>query len=272
VPDAPHPTADAATAATWEALRDQTAPAAFTAAVADLLATTLDLSRPMVDVGAGSGHLMVALAERGAQAVALDLSVEMLERVPGRLPRAAADAVRLPLRDGAAGSVLAAHLLHVVPDWAAAVAELDRVAGADGVVLVQAGASSGIAGAPMQLRAVFRGHLPERALTGSPVAHDPGILDAAFLAQGRTVTELPEVRVSRQETPRGVLRWLQGNLWTWPGPTTAAERAAAAEATMAWSAGQGMDPDEPFETASINRWRSYSRPSENPRGLAGALE
>lgn len=254
-----HPVADSATSATWEALRDQTAPAAFTAAVADLLAAHVGLGRPVVDVGAGSGQLVGALADRGMRVVALDLSVPMLERVAADLARAAADATCLPVRDAAAGAVLAAHLLHVVPGWRAAVAELDRVAGPDGVVLVQAGPSSGILGSSVQLREVFRQHMPPRALAGNEVADDPAVLEAAFAAVGRSGSDLPEIRVARQETPRGVLDWLQRNLWTWPGPSTDAEREAAAEATAAWAVGAGIDLDEPFETAAVNRWRSYRR-------------
>src|SRR5687768_10774267 len=97
---ASHARADPAAAATWEALRDQTAPAAFTAAVAGLLAVTVDLGRPVVDVGVGAGQLAGALADRGAQVVALDLSLPMLERVRPDLARVAADATRLPLRSG----------------------------------------------------------------------------------------------------------------------------------------------------------------------------
>ena len=254
-----HPPADPVAAATWEALRDQTAPAGFTAAVADLLAATIDLERPVVDVGVGAGQLAGALADRGALVVGVDLSLPMLRRVRADLARVAADATRLPLRSGAAGAVLAAHVLHVVPDWRAAVAELDRVAGRDGLVLVQAGPSSGILAASKELRAVFRDHLPARAHVGNEVADDPGALDGAFAELGRTAADLPQVRRPRQETGRGVLRWLQGNAWTWPGPTTEEERAAAAEATAAWAAGQGLDLDQPFETESINTWRSYRR-------------
>lgn len=267
---ASHDPADPAAAATWEALRDQTAPPAFTAAVADLLAATVDLGRPVVDVGVGAGQLAGALADRGAHVVALDLSLPMLQRVRPDLARVAADATRLPLRSAAAGAVLAAHVLHVVPDWRAAVTELDRVTTVDGLVLVQAGPSSGILAASKELRAVFRDHLPAQAHVGNEVADDPAVLDAAFAALGRTAIDLPEVRRPRTETGRGVLRWLQGNAWTWPGPTTEQERSAAADATVAWAAEQGIDLDQPFETESINRWRGYRRPS--PNVAAGAPE
>ena len=256
----PHPTADAATAATWTPLRHHTASPAFTGAVAEVLARDVDLLRPVLDVGAGSGHLMAALAGRGAHVVTLDLSVPMLERVPAGLRPVAGDATVLPVRSGAAGAVLAAHVLHVVPDWEGAVAELDRVAGPEGVVLVQATPSTGATGPAASLRSVFREHLPARALLGNEVAYEPKRLDVAFAGLGREATDLPEVRMPRQETGRGVLRWLSGNLWTWPGPTTEAERTRAAKAAEAWATAQGMDLDKPFETASVSRWRCYARP------------
>ena len=256
----PHPAADAATAATWTALRHHTAPPAFTVAVAELLARHVDLLRPVLDVGAGSGHLVAALAARGAHVVTLDLSVPMLERVPVGLRRVAGDATALPVRSGGAGAVLAAHVLHVVPDWEGAVAELHRVAGPGGVVLVQAFPSTGATGPGAPLRSVFRDHLPPRALVGNVVADEPKRLDVAFAGLGREATDLPEVRMPRQETGRGVLRWLSGNLWTWPGPTTEAERARAAEAAEAWASAEGIDLDEPFEVGAISRWRCYGRP------------
>ena len=256
-----HPPADAATAVTWNALRQHTAPAAFTEAVAGLLLEEVDRGRPILDVGAGSGQLARALTDRGASVIALDLSVPMLELVPRQLVRVAADATRLPLAAGSVGAALAAHVLHVVPAWPEAIAELDRVVGPAGVVLVQSAPSSGVLGGLPELRAVYRGSLPARALVGSEVAGPDGdrVLERAFAVVGRTAHDLPTVKAARQETARGVIGWMQGNPWTWPGPTTDEERSAAAGATEVWAAGAGIDLDEPFETTTLNRWRAYRR-------------
>lgn len=260
-PDPTHPPADAATAVRWNALRQHTAPAAFTEAVAGLLLEEVDRGRPILDVGAGGGQLAQALTDRGAPVIALDLSLPMLELVPGHLVRMAADATRLPLPPGSVGAALAAHVLHVVPAWPEAIAELDRVVGPAGVVLVQSASSSGVLGRLPDLRAVYRDSLPARALVGSEVAGADGdeVLERGFAVVGRVAHDLPTVKAVRQETARGVIGWMQGNPWTWPGPTTDQERSAAAAATETWAASAGVDLDEPFETTAVNRWRAYRR-------------
>ncbi len=172
-----------------------------------------------------------------------------------------ADAAPPPPRRAAAAAALAAHVLHVVPAWTEAVAELVRVVGPEGVVLVQSGASSGVLGHLTDLRAVYRDYLPARALVGSDVAGPEGaeVLARAFAELGRAGTDLPVVEVARQETARGVIRWMQGNPWSWPGPSTDAERAAAAAAATSWARTTGLDLDEPFATKAVNRWRAYRR-------------
>lgn len=85
--------------------------------------------------------------------------------------------------------------------------------------------------------------------------------DAATAATWEALRDdLAEVRVARPGTRRGMLRWLQGNPWTWPGPSNDDERVAAAEATVAWASAEGLDLDAPLEAESVNRWRSYERP------------
>ena len=64
-------------------------------------------------------------------------------RHPSALPLVQADATRLPFRDGTFGGAVVAHVLHLVSDWRAVVAELRRVVRPGGVLLVTRGRAPG---------------------------------------------------------------------------------------------------------------------------------
>jgi len=122
------------TGAYWEHhpnYRDADAPSARAfadpkaARIAGLLG--LDGTEPVLDVGAGTGHLGAAFARRGHPVVAVDLARALLARNPARAGRVRADALRLPFPDGAFPLVVEASLLHHVGDPAAVLREMARV-------------------------------------------------------------------------------------------------------------------------------------------------
>jgi len=78
------------------------------------------------DVGCGNGLYLSALRERGVRAAGCDLSLGMLRSAP-HPALINADVGALPVLDGAVDVVLAAHMLDIVPDRAAALRELRRV-------------------------------------------------------------------------------------------------------------------------------------------------
>ena len=97
----------------------------------DIAAWVLDLAglRPgtrVLDAGCGNGIYLRALRERRINAVGCDLSSGML-RAAAHPALINADVTALPVRDGAFGVVLAAHLLDLVPDRSTALRELRRV-------------------------------------------------------------------------------------------------------------------------------------------------
>jgi len=101
---------------------------AFAHPKAALIAETLGLrgDEPLLDVGAGTGHLTEAFRERGHAVLALDASAGMLARNPAPV-RLLADAARLPFPDGAFALAVEANLLHHVPDPVAVLREMARV-------------------------------------------------------------------------------------------------------------------------------------------------
>ena len=69
---------------------------------------------------------------------------KLIEKAGGRatFPVLQADATRMPFVDGAFGAAYLRWVLHLIPDWRAALAEAVRVVGRGGAVLVLLGAAS----------------------------------------------------------------------------------------------------------------------------------
>jgi SAM-dependent methyltransferase len=97
--------------------------------LAGLLAGLVPERGPLLEVGVGTGVVAAGLTELGRTVVGVDLSLPMLavarQRLPGRV--AAADALRLPVPTAAVAGVLLIHVLHLVADIPATLAEAARV-------------------------------------------------------------------------------------------------------------------------------------------------
>ena len=97
----------------------------------------------LLEVGVGTGRIALPLHRRGRRVVGVDLSLPMLERYRAKAAAAGlppppvlrADATRLPFRDACFDAVLAVHVLHLVPSWERALAEVRRVLVAGGLLL-----------------------------------------------------------------------------------------------------------------------------------------
>jgi ubiquinone/menaquinone biosynthesis C-methylase UbiE len=92
----------------------------------------------LLEVGIGTGRIAVPLADAGVDVVGIDIAPAMLARLRSRRPglpvlRAAAD--RLPFTARAFDAVLFVHVLHLLPDAAAAL-RAARVATRTGGVLL----------------------------------------------------------------------------------------------------------------------------------------
>jgi ubiquinone/menaquinone biosynthesis C-methylase UbiE len=109
-----------------------------TARIAEPLLDAVDVraGTSLLDVATGTGHVAGAAAARGAHAVGMDISEEMLgraRRLYDGVEFALGDAEELAFADGAFDAAVAAFLLHHVPSPERVVAELARVARRVGV-------------------------------------------------------------------------------------------------------------------------------------------
>ncbi|HEY6749474.1 MAG TPA: class I SAM-dependent methyltransferase [Mycobacteriales bacterium] len=95
---------------------------------------------PVLEIGVGTGLIAAGLAELGRPPVGVDLSLPMLAaartRIPGRL--AVGDARRLPVGTGTVAGVCLVHVLHLVGDIPATLAEVARVLRPGGVMVTTA--------------------------------------------------------------------------------------------------------------------------------------
>ena len=97
--------------------------------------------RRILDAGCGSGPLSAALRDRGAIVTGIDRSAGMLEQARRRLGDDADLQVAelgspLPFPDGTFDDVTASLVLHYLPDWGPALAELRRVLRPGGRLIV----------------------------------------------------------------------------------------------------------------------------------------
>lgn len=88
----------------------------------------------VLEIGIGSGRIALPVAAAGANVIGIDISTGMLATARERAKEAGlplglikADAQALPFADGVFDAVLAVHVLHLLPDWRAALAEMVRV-------------------------------------------------------------------------------------------------------------------------------------------------
>jgi ubiquinone/menaquinone biosynthesis C-methylase UbiE len=112
------------------------------AEVTAVLVAAVDGRGRCLEVGVGTGRIAIPLHRAGVRMVGVDISQRMLEKLleksGGRppFPVGMADATALPFPPGSFGATVAAHVLHLIPHWREAVAEMARVLQPGGVVLV----------------------------------------------------------------------------------------------------------------------------------------
>jgi SAM-dependent methyltransferase len=243
----------------YDATRGQSAQ--VSAAQTEVLRDALrDVSEPTLEIGVGTGRIALPLAAAGRRLVGVDLSAGMLTALraksPDALPLVQADATRLPFHDDVFGAAVLAHVLHLVSDWRAVVAELTRVVRPDGVLL----ATRGSAGGDL-LREITR-----RARAAAGWTLPPGrldnltALDTQIRSAGGTVTLLPPVPTDRSSTAEQALSAIETNIMSWTWDVAEGARLAAAREVRDWVTETYGDPETVVIAPAPIQWRRYQLP------------
>lgn len=112
--------------------------------VAALVAESVKGAESVLEVGAGTGLVTVALARTARQVIATDYAVAMVERLEARICAlnvenvrcARADLFALPFEAASFDAVVAANVLHLVPDLSGALGALRRALKPGGRLIV----------------------------------------------------------------------------------------------------------------------------------------
>ncbi|MFO7664373.1 MAG: class I SAM-dependent methyltransferase [Chloroflexota bacterium] len=202
----------------------------------------LDVAGPearILEAGTGTGRMAVPLLERGANLTGVDLSLNMMARQRAKSDRAqlaCASITALPFGDGRFDAILTAHVLHLIPDWQAALAEFKRVLRSGGVYIDARSESEEESHSRRAVRywrdwLLARGGLPQGVDIGP---RDWAEIDPALRAIGATVSTLEPVTYTTRYTMRDRVRRTRERSYSssWDVPDELL--AASADALEAW--------------------------------------
>lgn len=229
-------------------------------ALAEILAAELEGRERCLEIGVGTGRIALPLHERGVRLAGADIAPAMLERLianaGGRppFPLMLADATLLPLAGSSFDAVLASHVLHLIPDWKAAVDEAMRILRPGGVLLADFGGGTP---APWSASSaeVLRRHRIARGQAGAGGPYDV----AGHLAPRATVRPLPPAGMKvRRSLGQDLDEWeCQIQSWTWPySPQQLHE---ACDDIRAWAAARNWPLDREVELERIIQWWAFEQ-------------
>ena len=228
------------------------------ARVTQVLVAALEATQPVLEIGVGTGRIAGDLSAAGLDVFGIDLSARMLAQVTSTGRQVAvvqADCTALPFPADRFGSVVASHVLHLVPGWHGAVAEARRVTRSAGLLLHARG---GLGPRVEDLAAAFADVV---GLDRTP----PGLGDVTDLddhlgadgVEGEWLEGVPDARLLSAHDLVGVFEsGIMG--WTWS--LTDDERARAGEGARSWAAANLDDLERPEPFGREIRFRAYRLP------------
>ena len=259
-------------------------PAATMTELTGVLAAELAGRQPCLEIGVGTGRFALPLRAAGIAMAGTDISGEMLRQLAANaggaspFPLAQADATRQPFAAGAFGSVLAVHVLHLIPDWRIAVDEAMRVL-RPGSALVASfptdnravgdadrataggpedpAAEVGAVGLSRDAVAPWAGVMREAArrhgMVRKPFGAQAPTAVAEYLSGRATARELSPVPVRSVWTLGEAVEHVERQLFSWSWPFSAEQAAAVAADMRAWAAQASLPLETTHETETAVR-------------------
>lgn len=227
----------------------------------DVLVEELSGRQRCLEIGIGTGRIAVPLVESGVSMVGIDPSVPMLGRLREKAPRGASldllrgDATALPFTDGAFGSGLVCHVLHLIRNWEDALRELIRVVRTPGVILIELALAGG-ATVGGELRTFFHEHAGV-APYGRLGVRDSASVDDAMRGLGARSRELVTITDPRTTTVAAIIDHLELGIHSSNANMPSELRVRAAEATRDWAAARYGSLDEPVRRERAVTWHAY---------------
>lgn len=175
----------------------------------------------ILEIGIGTGRIAGPLAQRGLTMTGIDLSRPMLEVLRQKfptLPVAVADMTCLPFTAATFDGILAFHVLHLVSEWRAALAEAVRVLRPRGKFIFSIHGRDPNS-VNMQLRTQWRKLLADQGVTADrPGTRSDDQVDEVLHQLGaRDHQQIEVIRSHEPITARFVLDDMQKRIWsdTW---------------------------------------------------------
>ena len=184
----------------------------------ELLASEFEGRGRALEVGVGTGLLALPLHEAGVPLAGLDLTPAMMEKLVEKaggaspFPLIQGDATRMPFANDTFAGAYLRWVLHLIPNWYDALAEMARVVEPGGVLLVNLGAFD-------EPTTEIRRRFSE--ITG--VQTDPvglmwgelGELDTKMEVLGARLRLLPPIHEEEEETLSEFLEGIAEGRWSW---------------------------------------------------------
>ena len=249
-------------------------PAETMADLTQVLGAELAGRQPCLEIGVGTGRIALPLRERGIALAGMDISGAMLRRLVANaeglpFPLMQADATVLPVAAGTFGSVLAVHVLHLIPHWRVAVDEALRVLRPGGALVASFGQGRPErhpdAGETVPWRdpvqEVLRRHGIVRIRRGANEADEV----AGYVSGRAHPRPLPPVTVVETRTLRQSVDSLEAQILSWTWPYSPEQVRAAGGDIRAWAAREDFPLDREYTVRSELQWWAFD--VAGPRGL-----